>query len=133
MVQIMTTTTFPIRRFAVALVSTGFLGAFVSTGIAQDSQAAATGGEALYSDFGCHQCHGYQGQGSQASPPVPRIGPTVYPFEAFAVFLRTPPRLMPAYSPKVMSDAQLREIYDYMRSIPEPPAVEDIPALRDLL
>ena len=103
------------------------------TGFAQDGQAAAGEGRALYSDFGCYQCHGYQGQGSQASPPVPRIGPTVYPLEAFAVFLRTPPRLMPAYSPNVMSDAQLREIYDYMRSIPEPPAVEDIPALRDLL
>jgi mono/diheme cytochrome c family protein len=40
---------------------------------------------------------------------------------------------MPAYSPNVLSDAQLQAIYDYMRSIPEPPAVEDIPALRDLL
>jgi hypothetical protein len=39
----------------------------------------------------------------------------------------------PAYSPNVMSDAQLQTIYEYISSIPEPPAVEDIPALRDLL
>ena len=127
----MMTTTFPIRRCAVALVLLGSLGAMVSTGVAQDGQAAA-GGRALYSDFGCYQCHGYQGQGSSASPPVPRIAPTVYPIEAFSAFVRTPVRLMPAYSPNVLSDAQLQAIYDYMRSIPEPPAVEDIPALRDL-
>ena len=128
----MMTTTFPIRRCAVALVLLGSLGAMVSTGVAQDGQAAA-GGRALYSDFGCYQCHGYQGQGSSASPPVPRIAPTVYPIEAFSAFVRTPVRLMPAYSPNVLSDAQLQAIYDYMRAIPEPPAVEDIPALRDLL
>jgi mono/diheme cytochrome c family protein len=127
----MMTTTFPIRRCAVALVLLGSLGAMVSTGVAQDGQAAAAG-RALYSDFGCYQCHGYQGQGSSASPPVPRIAPTVYPIEAFSAFVRTPVRLMPAYSPNVLSDAQLQEIYDFMQSIPEPPAVEDIPALRDL-
>ena len=127
----MMTTTFPIRRCAVALVLLGSLGAMVSTGVAQDGQAAA-GGRALYSDFGCYQCHGYQGQGSSASPPVPRIAPTVYPIEAFSAFVRTPVRLMPAYSPNVLSDAQLQAIYDFMQSIPEPPAVEDIPALRDL-
>jgi ubiquinol-cytochrome c reductase cytochrome c subunit len=92
-----------------------------------------TGGRALYSDFGCYQCHGYQGQGSSAPPPVPRIASTVYPIEAFSAFVRTPVRLMPAYSPNVLSDAKFQAIYDYMRSIPEPPAVEDIPALRDLL
>jgi len=128
----MMTTTFPIRRCAVALVLLGSLGAMVSTGVAQDGQAAA-GGRALYSDFGCYQCHGYQGQGSSASPPVPRIAPTVYPIEAFSAFVRTPVRLMPAYSPNVLSDAQLQAIYDFMQSIPEPPAVEDIPALRNLL
>jgi len=101
----------------------------MNSGAAQD---VAEEGRALYSDFGCYQCHGHEGQGSQASPPVPRIAPTAYPLEAFTVFIRTPPRLMPAYSPNVMSDAQLRAIYDYMQAIPEPPAVEDIPALRNL-
>jgi len=117
-------------RYAATVTLLGAAGALFNIGVAQDS---ADEGETLYSDFGCYQCHGYQGQGSQASPPVPRIGPTAYPFEAFSVFLRTPPRLMPAYSPNVMSDDQMRALYDYMRSIPEPPAVEDIPALRDLL
>ena len=122
----------PTRHYALVLVLLGSLGAVVTTGQAQNEQATVEG-RTLYADFGCFQCHGYEGQGSQASPPVPRIAPTVYPLEAFAVFVRTPPRIMPAYSPNVLSDAQLQAIYEYMRSIPEPPAVEDIPVLRDLL
>ena len=39
---------------------------------------------------------------------------------------------MPAYSPAVLNDAQLQAIYDYMRSIPEPPTVDEIPMLRSL-
>ena len=37
--------------------------------------------------------------------------------------------LMPAYSPNVLSDEKLRQIYEYVRSVPEPPALEDIPEL----
>jgi mono/diheme cytochrome c family protein len=106
------------------------IGGTIVAGYAQE-RADLDGGE-LYVNFGCHQCHGYEGQGSQASPPNPRIAPTPYPLEAFSVFIRTPVRLMPAYSPSVMSDDQLRAIYDYVGSMPEPPAVNDIPALRDL-
>ena len=36
---------------------------------------------------------------------------------------------MPAYSPNVLSDEDLRLIYEYVRSIPEPPSLEDIPEL----
>ena len=114
-------------------ISILFLAAGFTTGMAQDEQSVVTAGQELYQDFGCSQCHGYLGQGSQATPPVPRIAPTEYPLEAFSVFVRTPPRLMPPYSPVVMSDSQLKSIYDYVRSIPEPPAVEDIPALQNLL
>jgi mono/diheme cytochrome c family protein len=36
---------------------------------------------------------------------------------------------MPAYSPDVLSDAQLRDIYEFVRSIPAPPALEEISKL----
>jgi mono/diheme cytochrome c family protein len=106
--------------------------AFVNGAAAQNEHPAATEGQMLYEDFGCFQCHGFEGQGSQASPPVPRIAPTQYPLDAFSVLVRTPPRIMPAYSSAVLSDTQLQAIYEYMRSIPEPPTVEEIPVLRNL-
>lgn len=40
---------------------------------------------------------------------------------------------MPAYSPNVLSDEDLRMIYEYIQSIPKPAAVEDFPILRDVL
>lgn len=82
-------------------------------------------GLALYISQQCWQCHGYEGQGGVAGN---RIAPTPYPFEAFARLVRFT-NLMPAYSPKVLSDEQLRLIYAYVRSIPEPPPLEEIPEL----
>ena len=37
---------------------------------------------------------------------------------------------MPAYAPSVLSDADLQAIYRYVRSVPEPAPLADIPALR---
>ena len=82
-------------------------------------------GLALYISRQCWQCHGYEGQGGVAGV---RLAPTLLPFEAFARLVRFT-NLMPAYSPKVLSDEQLRLIYAYVRSIPEPPPLEEIPEL----
>ena len=83
-------------------------------------------GRELYDANGCYQCHGYAGQGGAAL----RIAPSLYPFEAFAQLVRRPANEMPAYAAAVLSDADLQAIYRYVRSVPEPPAVADIPALR---
>ena len=82
-------------------------------------------GLALYISQQCWQCHGYEGQGGVAGV---RLAPTRLPYEAFARLVRFT-NLMPAYSPKVLGDEQLRLIYAYVRSIPEPPALEEIPEL----
>ncbi len=92
---------------------------------AQEPAADVSEGRALFETYQCWQCHGYEGQGGAAGV---RIAPTVYPFEAFAQLVRHT-NLMPAYSPNVLSDENLRRIYEYVRSIPEPPPLEDIPEL----
>lgn len=88
-------------------------------------EAAVREGRALYSSHQCWQCHGYEGQGSAAGA---RIAPTLYPFEAFSRLVRHT-NLMPAYSPNVLSEDQLRLIYAYVASIPEPPPLDEIPGL----
>ena len=87
--------------------------------------AAVREGRALFASHQCWQCHGYEGQGSVAGV---RIAPTLYPFEAFSRLVRYT-NIMPAYSPNVLSEEQLRLIYAYVSSIPEPPPLEDIPGL----
>ena len=74
----------------------------VSSAVAQDVSEAAREGRELFDANQCWMCHGYEGQGGAAV----RIAPTVYPFAAFAAFVRHS-NLMPAYSPNVLSDADL--------------------------
>ena len=100
-------------------------GAADAAGAAEAAEADVREGRALYASHQCWQCHGYEGQGSVAGV---RVAPTPYPFEAFSRLVRHTD-LMPAYSPNVLSDAQLRLIYIYVRSIPEPPSLEDISEL----
>lgn len=91
--------------------------------LAQDSGQ----GRELFVTYGCFQCHGYEGQGSVAGP---RVAPTLLPYAAFDVLVRRPANLMPAYAPSVLSDDELQEIFEFVGSIEEPPALEDIPELQ---
>ncbi len=95
-----------------------------SLAFAQDNDPGADEGRALFTANQCWQCHGHEGQGGAAV----RIAPTLYPFVAFAQFVRHG-NLMPAYSPNVLSDEDLRQIWEFVRNVSEPPAVEDIPEL----
>jgi mono/diheme cytochrome c family protein len=107
----------------IALLGLAVLASYAA--LAQESEPDVSSGKALYDSFQCWQCHGYEGQGSRAGP---RIARTHYPYIAFATLVRHT-NLMPAYSPNVLSDAQLRDIYAFVRAIPEPPALEDISIL----
>ena len=80
-----------------------------------------------YLQFGCDQCHGRVGQGSGAGL---RLAPAPLEFEDFADIVRRPYGVMPAYSPKVLSDEQLGRIHAYLSGIPEPPALDAIPLLQ---
>ncbi len=91
----------------------------------QDLEETVRAGRALYESHQCWQCHGYEGQGGVAGV---RIAPTFHTYEAFARLVRHT-NLMPAYSPGVLSEERLRQIYVFVRSIPEPPPLEEIPEL----
>lgn len=96
-----------------------------SAAFAQDADSSE--GAGLYLDYQCWQCHGYEGQGGAA----PRVAPTAYPYAAFVRFVRYP-NVMPAYTTELLSDADLQSIYEYLRAIPEPAPLDEIPALNDL-
>ncbi|MEA2719706.1 MAG: hypothetical protein QOJ39_1570, partial [Candidatus Eremiobacteraeota bacterium] len=78
---------------------------------------AVARGRALFASVGCYECHGYAGQGGAAGP---RIAATVWPYAAFAAYVRHPAREMPAFTTKVLGDADLAAIYAYVRTLPAP-------------
>ena len=90
--------------------------------------ASSSKGERLFKSHGCYECHGYQGQGS-TSTGGSRLGPPRIPLSAFTSYLRQPTGQMPPYTVKVVSDEEVAEIYNFLRSVPPPPPLKSIPLL----
>ena len=83
-------------------------------------------GKQIFLKDGCYSCHGYDGHGGVA----PKLAPRPIPAVAFIAIVRHPPASsMPTYSAKVMSDTELTDVWAYLKSIPDPPAVKNIPLL----
>lgn len=89
----------------------------------------AENGKRLFDKDGCYECHGFVGQGTKDGA---RVGPPVLNVQALIRYVRKPTGAMPAFTEKVLSDAELTDIYAYLRSVPAPKAVKDIPLLNDL-
>ena len=103
-----------------------------STGTAQRTASAPAGnaqhGKTLYTRIGCWECHGLDAQSGGATGP--KLGPNPLPFAAFSYQVRSPRNSMPPYTAKVLSDADLADIYAFVQSLPQPPKVDSIPLLK---
>jgi len=111
------------------ILSLALLAGFCSLAFAQAPAPAgdAANGYKLFMADGCYQCHGTVGQGSRGTGP--RLAPNPMPYENFSAQLRKPANTMPPYTPLVVSDAQLADIYAYLSSLPGPAKSEDVKIL----
>jgi mono/diheme cytochrome c family protein len=92
----------------------------------------ATHGKELFAKYSCYACHGFSGENGNGA----RLVPMKFPQAGFIAYVRNPPRpnQMPSFSPKVLTDADLADIYAYIRTLPDsspPPA--SIPILNQIL
>lgn len=87
----------------------------------------ADAGQALYVKVGCFQCHSNEGQGGAAGP---RLGPNPTPYARFVSYVRKPTGEMPPYTTKVLTERDLADIYAFLQSRPQPPAVASVPLLK---
>ena len=85
-------------------------------------------GKTLYVSDGCYECHGYAAQGGAGTGP--KLGPNPIPYAAFSFQVRSPRDEMPPYTVKVLSDADLADIYAFVQSQPQPPKPDSIPLLK---
>ena len=92
---------------------------------------SAVNGQKLFNSIGCWQCHGYSAQGIRPGQVLDRtrIARTPLPFARFTAYIRMPTEDMPPYTAKVMSDAQLADIYAFLKAIPPPRDSKEIPLL----
>jgi len=86
-------------------------------------------GKEAFLKNGCFECHGTVGQGSVQTSGGKVLYDTKLPVEAFISFVHGTNRSMPAYREKVISDADLTDIYAYLHSLPKPVDYKTIPLL----
>ncbi|HLH91550.1 MAG TPA: cytochrome c [Xanthobacteraceae bacterium] len=117
------------RSFAFrAAVAASFALASASAAVAPGSPEK---GKTAFIVHGCFQCHGTVGQGSVATSRGKVLYDTQLPIEAFIGFVRGTNRAMPPYSEKILSDADLTDIYAYLESLPKPADYKMIPLLNN--
>jgi mono/diheme cytochrome c family protein len=120
-------------RIAAALLAASGLAA--SPTLAQSAPAKAgnaVNGKKLFTADGCYLCHGREGQGGSAAPIGsygPRLAPPKLSAEAIRLYVRHPSGGMPPFNAKVLSDADIDDIYAFLKTIPAPLPVKDIPLL----
>jgi mono/diheme cytochrome c family protein len=99
----------------------------VTSAHAQPSSANAENGRKLYVDRACWQCHGQVAQGGGIAGP--RLAGRMLVWAAFSAYVRAPTEEMIPYTAKVLPDSELADIFEFLRTLPPPPAVDSIPAL----
>lgn len=92
------------------------------------AQDAANGKRVFLRD-GCYECHGYNGQGTVAGA---RLAPPVLNPDGMIRYVRKPAGAMPAFTDKVLSDQEVKDIYAYLKTMPGPKPIKDIPLLDQL-
>lgn len=92
------------------------------------ASANTSNGQRLFVRDGCYECHGYLGQGSTSTGGT-RLGPPQIPLSAFVSYVREPSGQMPPYAAKAISNEDLGEIYNFLKSVPPPPPLKSISLL----
>ena len=117
-------------RFRAFVVSSPFV--LLMPVLAAQTPTAPAGnvqnGKELYARYSCYACHGYDGHGGAGA----RLVPMQMTVERFTAYVHNP-RQMPPYTAKVLSDAQLADLFAYLKSLPESPPAKDIPLLTRII
>ena len=99
---------------------------FKNSGDSLDSlRANSETGKQLFIRDGCYECHGIWGQGANGFGP--RIAPNPISMEGILNYIRKPSGNMPPYTAKIVSNQDVADIYAYLKSIPGPTNIRNVP------
>jgi len=117
-----------VLAMAMAVVSAMSLSAQAPAATGEKAPAGnADNGKKIYTSYGCYQCHNYAANGGGAGP---RLAPNPIAFTPFLRQIRKPVNEMPPYSPKIVTDQDVADIYAFLQTVPAAPAVSSIPILQ---
>jgi len=105
---------------------------FVLVAVTVNAQGNSAHGKELFLKYSCYACHGFSGQ----NRPGARLVPMKIAQAGFIAYVRNPPRpnQMPSYSAKAVPDADMADIYAYLKTLPDSaPAAKSIPLLNQIL
>lgn len=117
------------------LAAAAVFGAAILMAQNSGASAAPTGnvatGKQLFITYTCYACHGFSAQNGPAGD---KLNPMKMSQATFTALVRKPtaPNRMPSYSTKVITDAQLADIYAYIKTLPSAPPAKDIPLLQQI-
>jgi mono/diheme cytochrome c family protein len=96
--------------------------------LAQPTGNAQRGKTLFETSLRCYACHGFDGQTGS-----PRLVPMARAEDAFLAYLRKPATQgMPSFA--AQPEADLRDVYAYIRAIPQAaPAPENVPLIKGIL
>ena len=75
-------------------------------------------------------CHGTTGQNNNDAAKA--LTPNTLPPEAIAYFIRVTPGRMPVYPKEVLSDTEIADIVEFLKTVPPPPSADSIDILKNL-
>jgi mono/diheme cytochrome c family protein len=84
-------------------------------------------GKKQFRAHGCVSCHSYSGQGGAGA----RLAQNPITFQAFVSYVRRPKGSMPAFGNQV-TEAELADIYAFLKSVPPSPDPKTIPLLNQI-
>jgi mono/diheme cytochrome c family protein len=82
----------------------------------------------LYAKYSCYACHGYDGHGGAGA----RLVPMRMNAPGFTAYIRNP-RQMPPYTEKVLADAQVADLFAFIKAMPESPTADKLPLLSSIM
>jgi mono/diheme cytochrome c family protein len=102
---------------------------FAAAQTAPSTAGNATNGKRLFLEKNCYYCHGTTGQGGRDGA---RLTNTVLNADGLIRYVRKPAGAMPAYTEKLISDQELRDVLAYLKSLPVAKSPKDIPLLNQI-
>ena len=93
------------------------------------SAGNSTNGKRLFMEKNCYYCHGTAGQGGRDGA---RLAATALNADGLIRYVRKPAGAMPAYTEKLITDQELRDVLAYLKSLPTAKAPKDIPLLNQI-